>query len=94
MSNQEFPSSPLGLSSSQAASAFVSALYLASVAAKKLIATFYDYINVIARESVMECAAICDVIILTEPRLKQSDDSAKQTLEQITRILTIICSKN
>jgi len=48
----------------------------------------------IARGSAMECAAICDVIVLIEPRLKQSATSAKQVLEQITRILTTIFSKN
>ena len=47
----------------------------------------------IARGSAMECAAICDVLVLTEPRFRKSAESAKATLEQITRILTTICSK-
>ncbi|MCB0331733.1 MAG: four helix bundle protein, partial [Bdellovibrionales bacterium] len=48
----------------------------------------------IARGSAMECAAICDVLVLTEPRLKNSAEAAKERLEQIARILTTICSKN
>lgn len=46
----------------------------------------------IARGSAMECAAICDVIVLFEPRLKQQAKRAKAALEEVTRILTTICS--
>ena len=48
----------------------------------------------IARGSAMECAAICDVLVLTEPRLRNSAEAAKETLEQIARILTTMGSKN
>jgi len=60
--------------------------------------TYRDFLRLfyygIARGSAVECAAICDVLVLIELRLKQSATSAKQLLEQITRILTTICSKN
>ena len=47
----------------------------------------------IARGSVMECAAICDVIKLTENRFEAQATDAKKLLEQIARILSSICLK-
>ena len=47
----------------------------------------------IARGSAMECAAICDVVVLTEPRLEKMSDGAKEKLGEVTRILTVVCSR-
>lgn len=46
----------------------------------------------IARGSAMECAAICDVLKLTEPQLSALAEKAKEPLEEIVRILTVICA--
>jgi four helix bundle protein len=43
-----------------------------------------------ARGSTMECAAICDVIALVEPKLAKDVEAAKGLLEEISRILTSI----
>lgn len=45
----------------------------------------------IARGSTMECAAICDVIVLVQPQLSKSASEAKVILEEIARILTAVC---
>jgi len=50
---------------------------------------FYE----IARGSAMECAAICDVISLLEPRFREHTSEGKAILEEITCILTSICIK-
>jgi hypothetical protein len=42
----------------------------------------------------MERAAICDVLVLTQPRFRKSVEEPKGTLGHITRILTTVCSKN
>ena len=47
----------------------------------------------IARGSAMECAAICDVILLIDDRLSGSAEEAKTLLESVTKILTAVCSK-
>ena len=48
----------------------------------------------IARGSAMECAAICDVIALVEPRLEKEASEGKQVLSQVTKILTTVCSSS
>ena len=47
----------------------------------------------IARGSAMECAAICDVILLIDDRLSRSAEEAKSLLESVTKILTTVCSR-
>ena len=47
----------------------------------------------IARGSAMECAAICDVILLIDDRLSISAKEAKALLESVTKILTVVCNK-
>ena len=48
----------------------------------------------IARGSAMECAAICDIIGIIEPRLLPRTEFAKTTLQSIVSILTTVCSPN
>lgn len=45
----------------------------------------------IARGSAMESAAICDVIMLVDPRLKSKAQESKVILKSIVGILTKVC---
>ena len=48
----------------------------------------------IARGSAMECAAICDIAKLIDPRLESLAEEGKQKLKSIVNILTAVCMKN
>ncbi len=47
----------------------------------------------IARGSAMECAAICDVVSIIDDSLSVESGEAKELLESITKILTVVCNK-
>ena len=47
----------------------------------------------IARGSAMECAAICDIIVLTDERLRPDVEAGKLKLKSVVNILSTICSK-
>ena len=47
----------------------------------------------IARGSAMECAAICDIAKLTDPRLETKVEDGKRMLKSIVNILTAVCKK-
>ncbi len=42
----------------------------------------------------MECAAICDIIGIIEPRLLPKTEFTKTTLQSMVGILTTVCSPN
>jgi len=42
----------------------------------------------------MECAAICDIAKLIDPRLESLAEEGKQKLKSIVNILTAVCMKN
>lgn len=45
----------------------------------------------IARGSAMECAAICDIISLIDPKLNSGTDAAKAKLKSVVGILSAVC---
>jgi four helix bundle protein len=68
-------------------------LNIAEGTGKRHKADRYRYYT-IARGSALESAAICDVITLLEPRLKNDSESAKKKklLKSVVAILTHVCS--